>query len=78
MVIQHPNKTFDTACTVAENSRQAAVAAAKAAGGGSAAVQAAIVTAEISYYRSLISSAKANGQPYGAFLEALTWLGGTV
>ena len=76
MVVQHTNSAHNNACAVAENSRQAAVAAAKSAG-SSAAIQAAVVTGEIAYYRSLIASAKANGQPYGSFLEALTWLGGT-
>ena len=77
MVIVHQNATHRDACTVAESSRQQAVAAAIAAGGGSAAVQAAVKTAEIAYYRSLIASAKANGQPYAGFLQALTWMGGT-
>lgn len=77
MGIQHTNATFNASAAAAEASRQSAIAAAKAAGGGSAAVQAAVVTGEIAYYRSLISSAKASSQPYGAFLEALTWLGGT-
>lgn len=75
MIIQHPNKTHEASCASAESSRQAAVAAAIAAGGGSAAVAAAIKTGDIAYYRSVIASAKANGQPYGNFLEALTWLG---
>lgn len=78
MIIQHPNKSHESSSVVAESSRQSAVAAAKAAGGGSDVVQAAIKTAEISYYRSLIASAKANGQPYASFLQTLTWLGGTV
>jgi hypothetical protein len=62
VIIQHPNKTHEASCASAESSRQAAVAAAIAAG-------------DIAYYRSVIASAKANGQPYGNFLEALTWLG---
>jgi len=78
MAIQHPNVAHNTACATAESIRQGAVAAAIAAGGGSAAVAAAIKTGEIAYYRSIIASAKANGQPYGNFLEALTWLGASV
>lgn len=78
MVIQHPNVAHSAACATAEGSRQQAEAAAIAAGGGSAAVAASVRTGEIAYYRSIIASAKANGQPYGNFLETLTRLGAGV
>lgn len=78
VMIQHTNVVHSAACASAESMRQAAIAAAIAAGGGSAAIAAAIKTGEIAFYRSIIASAKANGQPYGNFLEALTGLGASV
>jgi hypothetical protein len=61
-----------------KGSRQQAIAAAIAAGGGSAAIEAAVKTGEIAYYRGVIASAKLNGQPHSQFVQALTWLGGTL
>lgn len=57
MPIQSENKTHERTCSILESSRQAAVAAA----GSSAA---AIRTAEISYYRSIISSCVTNNLPF--------------
>ena len=78
MKIVHPNTTHAAACDVAESSRQGAVAAAIAAGGSSATVAAAVRTAEIAYYRGVVASAKASGQPYANFLEALTRMGADI
>jgi hypothetical protein len=75
MIIQHANKTHETACIGAEGTRQQAVAAAYVAGGGSAVIAAAIKTSEIAFYRSVIASAQANNLPYSNFTVALLALG---
>jgi hypothetical protein len=62
------NKTHDDAVAASEGSRQSAV---KAPGASQATVKA----AEIAHYRACIASAKANGQPYQQFVEALMELG---
>ncbi|MCK1652247.1 hypothetical protein IVA88_12470 [Bradyrhizobium sp. 149] len=71
MMIQHSNPAHQATCVLAEGTRQQAIAAAYAAGGGSAAIAAAIKTSEISFYRSVIASCVANGQPYSNFTVAL-------
>ena len=63
MQIQHDNKQHQNSCQLAEMTRQVAVAAAIAAGGSSATVQAAIKTAEATFYRAVIASCVANGVP---------------
>jgi hypothetical protein len=75
MMIQHSNQSHQATCSLAEGTRQQAIAAAYAAGGGSAAIAAAIRTGEIAFYRSVIASAQANGQPYSNFTVALFALG---
>lgn len=77
MNIPHQNVAHATSCAVAEGLRQQAVAAAIAAGGSSATIAAAIRIGEIAYYRSIVVSAQANGQPHAGFLDTLTRLGGT-
>jgi hypothetical protein len=62
------NNTHDNEAVASEGSRQSAV---KAAGTSQATARA----AEISHYRTLIASAKLNGQPYQQFVEALMELG---
>jgi ferritin-like metal-binding protein YciE len=62
------NQTHDDAVAASEGSRQSAVKA-------SGASQATVKAAEIAHYRTLIASAKANGQPYQQFVEALMELG---
>jgi hypothetical protein len=71
MIIQHPNKTHESAANLAEMTRQGAVSAAIAAGGSSATVQAAISAAEATFYRSVIASCLANGIEAGAFRQGL-------
>jgi hypothetical protein len=75
-VIQHPNKTHETTTNSAEMLRQGAVSAAVAAGGGSATVAAAVKTAEVAYYRSVIASCVANGIEAGGFRRGLRDLTG--
>lgn len=71
MIIDHPNRTHAAACVAAEGTRQQEVAAAITAGGGSATVKAAVVAAEVKFYRALRDSAIANGQQSAVFSEAL-------
>jgi hypothetical protein len=68
VMIQHANKVHEATCATAEMNRQAAIAAA----GSSAA---ACKTAEIAFYRSVISSCQANGLPFSNFTQALINLG---
>ena len=75
MMIQHSNPAHQATCALAEGTRQNDVAQAMIAGGGSAVVAAAVRTAEIKFYRALIASAQANGQPYFNFTPALMALG---
>jgi|GraSoiStandDraft_39_1057311.scaffolds.fasta_scaffold2077527_1 hypothetical protein len=56
----------DSACAIAESIRQTAA---------SGASQAAIKTAEIAFYRSIISSCRANNLPFSNFSAALRDLG---
>jgi hypothetical protein len=55
-IVKSGNFSHDSACAVAEGSRQVSVAAA-----GSS--QSAVRTAEIAFHRAVIASAKANGMP---------------
>jgi hypothetical protein len=66
--IRSDNKTHEQTCSVLESTRQAAIAAA----GSSAA---AIRTAEIAYYRSIIASCVTNNLPFSNFTQALINLG---
>lgn len=75
MIIQHSNQPHQATCTLAEGTRQQDVAAAIAAGRGSAVIAAAVRTAEIKFYRALMSSAVANGQPSAQFSIAMRDLG---
>ncbi|MEH2485414.1 ferritin-like metal-binding protein YciE [Bradyrhizobium sp. AZCC 2230] len=75
MIIQHPNAAHQATCIAAEGARQQGVAAAIAAGGGSSTVAAAVRTAEIAFYRTVIASAVANGQQSAQFGQALRDLG---
>jgi hypothetical protein len=75
VVIEHINKTHQASCIAAEGTRQNALAQAVLAGGGSAAVAAAVKASDVAFYRAVIASAKANNQPYGQFVEALSFLG---
>ncbi len=75
-LIQHDNKIHQNNCYAAEMNRQVAVAAAVATGGGSAVVAAAIRSAELTYYRALISSGTANNVPIDGFRQALHDIGG--
>jgi hypothetical protein len=68
MIVQHPNKTHEATCIAAEGTRQQEVAAA-------AGNQSAVRTAEIKFYRALVASAVANGQPSAQFSIALRDLG---
>jgi len=70
-IIQHPNKTHENTCTLAEMNRQQAVFAAVAAGGGSATVAAAVKAGEAVFYRAVIASCKANGIEAGGFRQGL-------
>ena len=56
----------DSACAIAESIRQSAVAGAS---------QSAVKTAEIAFYRSIISSCRAQGLPFSNFSAALRDLG---
>lgn len=67
-ISQTGNRTHDAVVTAAESSRQVAVSAA----GNS---QAAARAADIAFYRVALASAKQNGLPTGAFIEALMELG---
>jgi hypothetical protein len=67
MIIDHPNKTHASTCVLAEGTRQAAMA-----GNPSSATAKA---ADIAFYRSVIASCVANGQPYSNFTVALMALG---
>jgi hypothetical protein len=62
------NQAHDDTVAASESGRQSAVKA-------SGASQATVKAAEISHYRACIASAKANGQPYQQFVEALMELG---
>lgn len=75
MMITSTHKPHQDACDAAELARQNGIAAAIAAGGGSAAIQAAIKSAEVTYYRGIIASAKANNLPFSNFTVALFALG---
>jgi hypothetical protein len=75
MIIQHPNKTHESAAYLAEMTRQGAVSAAVAAGGSNAVVLAAIKAAEVTFYRAVISSCVANSLPSANFGQALRDLG---
>jgi hypothetical protein len=70
-VVQHDDKIFQTAANNAESVRQVAVDAAVKAGGSSATVAAAIKTAEVAYFRSVISSAASRGIEAGIFRQGL-------
>ena len=61
------NKSHDDAVNAAEGTRQVAVAAAS--------TQAAVNTAEITFYRTALASAKANGCGIEPFVAALRSLG---
>lgn len=75
MIVSHENKAHAAACALAEGSRQNALAQAVLAGGGSATVAAAVKASDIAFYRAVVASAKAQGLPYGQFVEALMFLG---
>ena len=77
MIIEHTNRAHAATCVRSEGTRQNDVAQAILAGGGSAVVAAAIRTAEIKFYRAIVASAVANGQPSEPFGHALFNLGGT-
>ena len=64
--IKTGNLAHDSACAIAESIRQGAVAGAS---------QAAIKTAEIAFYRSIIASCRAQGLPFSNFSAALRDLG---
>jgi hypothetical protein len=55
-IVKSGNSTHDATCAVAEGVRQTSVAAA-----GN--IQSQVVTAEITFHRAVIASAKANGLP---------------
>jgi hypothetical protein len=79
-IVQTGNKTHDTTCNPAEMTRQVADDKARAtfvAGGTDAAYAAALQTNAVTYYRTLISSAIANGLSYTPFSEALHRLTGS-
>jgi hypothetical protein len=65
-VITSENKTHAATCANAEMIRQVACAGA---------TPAAIRTAEIAFYRSVIASCVANGLPFSNFTQALINLG---
>jgi hypothetical protein len=65
--IRSDNKIHEQTCSILESTRQAAVAAANS--------PAAIKTAEISYYRSIIASCVTNNLPFSNFTQALINLG---
>jgi hypothetical protein len=67
--IQSDNKVHERTCSILESNRQAAVAAANS--------PAAIKTAEITYYRSIIASCVTNNLPFSNFTQALINLGVT-
>jgi hypothetical protein len=67
-VIQHENKIHERACSIAESNRQAAVAAAGSSG-------AAVIAADVAFYRAVIVSCKANNLPFNEFSFALKTLG---
>lgn len=66
-IAQTGNRTHDAAVAVAESTRQVAVA--------SATSQAGVRAAEISFYRTALASAKANGLPTANLITALAELG---
>jgi hypothetical protein len=66
MIIRSGNSTHDATCLVAEGTRQTAAASA---------TQAAVNTAEITFYRSVRASALANGCGVEASVSALRALG---
>jgi hypothetical protein len=68
MIIKTGNKNHDDACLSAEMTRQAAVVP--------GASQAVVKAAELAFFRSVISSAKANGLPIPVpAIDALMSLG---
>jgi hypothetical protein len=75
MIIQHPNKTHESAANLAEMTRQGAVSAAVAAGGSNAVVLAAIKAVELTFYRAVVASCVANGLQSAQFGQALRDLG---
>jgi hypothetical protein len=75
MIIQHSNATHEKTCVSAEAVRQQAISAAYVAGGGSSVIAAAIKTAEISFYRTVVASCLSNGLPSAQFGAALRDLG---
>lgn len=68
MNIYSENATHRTAVSVAEGMRQVAVSAAGAN-------QAAVIAAEIAFYRTCLASAKANSCETATFVTALMALG---
>ena len=69
MKIQTGVKAHDDVCQTAEMTRQVAVAAASS--------QAAVTTAELTYYRAIRNSARTNGLPgVGDFNTVIIQLGG--
>jgi hypothetical protein len=66
--IRSDNKAHESACSIAESNRQAAMAA---AGSSAAAVRA----ADVAFYRAVIASCKTNSLPFSNFTYALIDLG---
>ncbi|UPJ69884.1 hypothetical protein [Bradyrhizobium sp. 187] len=78
MIIRSGHATHDATCVAAETTKQAVIGSAKLAydtGGSLATYVAAIKTAEIAFYRSLVASCVANGLPSSQFYPALRDLG---
>jgi alkyl hydroperoxide reductase subunit AhpF len=71
MIIEHVNKIHQAACIAAEGLQQQEISAAILAGGGSATVAAAVRTAQIKFYNTVIASCIANGQSSSNFHQAL-------
>jgi hypothetical protein len=64
---QSDNKAHAAAVNSAESTRQVAVAA--------AGTQASVVSAELTFYRACLASAKTNGAPTTVYIDALRALG---